>query len=330
MIYASVITRSGGSRTLLEAGPRTGKKRGCAHDRPIFDTIPTATPCARSMTCCMNSTCRRPGHTDGELYGIFLRDENGAVIGGADGWTWGATCYVKNLIVPEAMRGQGLGTKLMDRIEQEAVARQCALIGAGDPRFPGAGILSPARLHCSRHGRWLSARVSKHHAGQTAECTTIIVSLRRPLLSCCGLNPLTNFVISIQISKTGERPMIGYVTLGTKDMKKSAAFYDKIAAEMGVKRFMESDTFIAWGSARRRRRPWHHRAVRRQAAERRQWRDGRARGEGQGAGRPHLQARAVARRHRRRRAGHRAATAVSMPAYFRDLDGNKLNAFVMG
>ncbi len=42
--------------------------------------------------------------------------------------------------------------------------------------------------------------------------------------------------------------MIGYVTLGTNNLKKAAAFYDKIAAEMGIGRFMESDTFIAWGS----------------------------------------------------------------------------------
>jgi hypothetical protein len=42
--------------------------------------------------------------------------------------------------------------------------------------------------------------------------------------------------------------MIGYVTLGTNDLKKAAIFYDKIAAEMGIGRFMESDTFIAWGS----------------------------------------------------------------------------------
>jgi predicted lactoylglutathione lyase len=42
--------------------------------------------------------------------------------------------------------------------------------------------------------------------------------------------------------------MIGYVTLGTRDLKKAAAFYDKIAAEMGIGRFMESDEFIAWGS----------------------------------------------------------------------------------
>jgi predicted lactoylglutathione lyase len=45
-----------------------------------------------------------------------------------------------------------------------------------------------------------------------------------------------------------EHFMIGYVTLGTMDLKKAAAFYDKIAAEMGIGRFMESDTFIAWGS----------------------------------------------------------------------------------
>ena len=43
--------------------------------------------------------------------------------------------------------------------------------------------------------------------------------------------------------------MIGYVTLGTKDLKKAAVFYDKIAAEMGIGRFMDWDTFIAWGSA---------------------------------------------------------------------------------
>jgi predicted lactoylglutathione lyase len=42
--------------------------------------------------------------------------------------------------------------------------------------------------------------------------------------------------------------MIGYVTLGTNDLKKAAAFYDKIAAEMGIGRFIDSDDFIAWGS----------------------------------------------------------------------------------
>ena len=41
--------------------------------------------------------------------------------------------------------------------------------------------------------------------------------------------------------------MIGYVTLGTNDLKTNAAFYDALAKEMGVGRMMEFDTFIAWG-----------------------------------------------------------------------------------
>lgn len=42
--------------------------------------------------------------------------------------------------------------------------------------------------------------------------------------------------------------MIGYVTVGTNDIAQSARFYDAIAAEMGVGRMMEFDTYIAWGA----------------------------------------------------------------------------------
>lgn len=41
--------------------------------------------------------------------------------------------------------------------------------------------------------------------------------------------------------------MIGYVTLGTNDLARGAIFYDAIAAEMGVGRMMDFETFIAWG-----------------------------------------------------------------------------------
>ncbi len=43
--------------------------------------------------------------------------------------------------------------------------------------------------------------------------------------------------------------MIGYVTLGTNDMNKAAKFYDALLAELGAKRVMEGDTFIAWGAS---------------------------------------------------------------------------------
>lgn len=40
--------------------------------------------------------------------------------------------------------------------------------------------------------------------------------------------------------------MIGYVTLGTNDMPRAAKFYDGLLAEIGAKRWMESEQFIAW------------------------------------------------------------------------------------
>lgn len=41
--------------------------------------------------------------------------------------------------------------------------------------------------------------------------------------------------------------MIGYVTLGTNDLPRAAAFYDTLLAVIGAKRQMESDRFISWG-----------------------------------------------------------------------------------
>lgn len=43
--------------------------------------------------------------------------------------------------------------------------------------------------------------------------------------------------------------MIGYVTLGTNDLARAARFYDALLGEMGARRFMEFDTFIAWSVA---------------------------------------------------------------------------------
>src|SRR5258705_11177819 len=42
--------------------------------------------------------------------------------------------------------------------------------------------------------------------------------------------------------------MIGYVTVGTNDLKKAGEFYDKICGELGMGRFLANDRIIAWGS----------------------------------------------------------------------------------
>jgi len=43
--------------------------------------------------------------------------------------------------------------------------------------------------------------------------------------------------------------MIGYVTLGTNDMARACAFYDALLGELGAKRIMEGERFVAWGTA---------------------------------------------------------------------------------
>jgi len=42
--------------------------------------------------------------------------------------------------------------------------------------------------------------------------------------------------------------MIGYVTLGSNDIARAARFYDALLADLGGKRAMEMETFIAWAS----------------------------------------------------------------------------------
>jgi len=123
--------------------------------------------------------------------------------------------------------------------------------------------------------------------------------------------------------------MIGYVTLGTNDLPRAAAFYDLLAAELGVGRMMEYDTFIAWGASGGGAgigltKPW----------------DGKAATVGNGV-MVALEAKDRAQVDRLYEiAMANGATDEGAPgprgdegfyaAYFRDPDGNKLNAFVMG
>jgi len=40
--------------------------------------------------------------------------------------------------------------------------------------------------------------------------------------------------------------MIGYVTIGTNDLARAAAYYDALLGELGAKRMMETEQFVAW------------------------------------------------------------------------------------
>lgn len=43
--------------------------------------------------------------------------------------------------------------------------------------------------------------------------------------------------------------MIGYVTVGTNDLPRAAAFYDALMAQLSAGRYLETDRFIAWASS---------------------------------------------------------------------------------
>jgi catechol 2,3-dioxygenase-like lactoylglutathione lyase family enzyme len=124
--------------------------------------------------------------------------------------------------------------------------------------------------------------------------------------------------------------MIGYVTLGTNDLQRAAAFYDKIAEAMGVSRMMENETFIAWGA------PGGGAGIGLTKPF-----DGKAATIGNGVMvalqcKDQAQVDAVynaaiaAGATDEGKPGPRGEIPGFYAAYFRDPDGNKLNAFIMG
>ena len=121
--------------------------------------------------------------------------------------------------------------------------------------------------------------------------------------------------------------MIGYVTIGTNDLARAAAFYDALLAEIGAKRTIDSEGFIAWTVDPRRpglclTRPYDKRPA--------------TVGNGTMAGIVVPTRDAVARVHARALAlggtdeGPVGARGPDFFAgYFRDLDGNKLVVYSM-
>jgi catechol 2,3-dioxygenase-like lactoylglutathione lyase family enzyme len=43
--------------------------------------------------------------------------------------------------------------------------------------------------------------------------------------------------------------MIGYVTLGTNNLDRAVAFYDELLGTIGAGRFLETEQFVAWATA---------------------------------------------------------------------------------
>jgi len=122
--------------------------------------------------------------------------------------------------------------------------------------------------------------------------------------------------------------MIGYVTVGTNDLDRAGKFYDALLAELGAKRAMEMPTFIAWAA------PPNTSMVSVIKPH-----DGKPATVGNGvmvalAANSKAQVDAIHRKALELGGKDEGAPGPRGPGfyagYFRDLDGNKLNAFFMG
>jgi GNAT superfamily N-acetyltransferase len=68
------------------------------------------------------------GIDDGQMLIASARDDDGRLVAGLYGWTWGGTAFVDLLWVDAALRGQGLGSRLLTAAEDEARTRGCRLV----------------------------------------------------------------------------------------------------------------------------------------------------------------------------------------------------------
>ena len=95
--------------------------------------------------------------TDGELLAFFVR-EQGRIVAGICGNTWGGTCELRQFWVHESQRHRGLGTKLFEAAEREARRRGCTQIVLMTFSFQAPAFYE-------RHGFEVVAAIDSHPRG---------------------------------------------------------------------------------------------------------------------------------------------------------------------
>ncbi len=91
---------------------------------------------------------RQTGRSDYRPLAVVVRDDSGAVTGGLWGRTAYGWLYVELLVVPETLRGRGVGSEMMRAAEAEAVARGCRHAWLDTFEFQARGFYERLGYRC--------------------------------------------------------------------------------------------------------------------------------------------------------------------------------------
>jgi GNAT superfamily N-acetyltransferase len=129
------------------------------HARTVL--TPAQRAIARALADEINAfNIRTTGVDDFEELLVAETSQDGTLIGGIYGWSWGGTCWIDALWVLEDMRGRDVGSRLMQAAERIARARGCVQVALDTHSFQAPGFYE-------RHGFELAGELLDYPVGHS-------------------------------------------------------------------------------------------------------------------------------------------------------------------